>query len=448
MKENETIKNKSPDSPSERKSLTKKNSKKNRNNRKNKNKIKIILNKRYIIISSFFIIIIVMVFVLFYILLKNQNTNVLFEKSKNPLIFNTPEKEYKNCQEYMNMIKSGQLYDKEKIFYPTNNPKISIVLPVHNGEGFVKETLLSIQNQDFKDIEIIIIDDHSTDNSVNLIKELMKNEPRISLFQQEENKGALYTKTRGVLSAKGKYVMIINDDDKYLQRDAFTTLFAEAEKNDLDIIRFRIIQSTMFSVKGMYNNELKSEMPTIFQPELSNFMYFKRSDGNIMQNGGTLYNHIFRTDLFKKIINEIDKKYLNTMMNDNEDFLLFFLLSRNAKNLKQIDRIFYMIVVTKFNHEPKVEYRRKEKNKDRGYLRCQSYLNFVEIIFDKTKDTFEDKKIPFSQFKNYYLNNECVNSKAIREKGVKLCNLFLDCKFISDRDKSEIKNFLFKMKEK
>ena len=58
--------------------------------------------------------------------------------------------------------------------------------------------------------------DCSKDNSVNLIKELMVKDPRIKLYQNEENKGALYTKTRGVLNAKGKYVMALDEDDMYV----------------------------------------------------------------------------------------------------------------------------------------------------------------------------------------------------------------------------------------
>ena len=87
------------------------------------------------------------------------------------------------------MFRNGSLYDKDKIFYPTDNPKISIVIPVHNGEGHIKGALISIQNQEFKDIEIILVDDKSTDNSVELIKDLMKTEPRIRFYQNEENKG-------------------------------------------------------------------------------------------------------------------------------------------------------------------------------------------------------------------------------------------------------------------
>lgn len=66
-------------------------------------------------------------------------------------------------------------------FYPSQNPKISIIISVYNGEAYLRTALLSIQNQDFQDIEIIMIDDGSQNNSVHLIKDLMENEPRIVL---------------------------------------------------------------------------------------------------------------------------------------------------------------------------------------------------------------------------------------------------------------------------
>jgi len=113
-------------------------------------------------------------------------------------------------QEYIYLAINGTLYNPNEVFKKSENPKISIIITVYNGEGYLKTALLSIQNQDFKDVEIIMIDDCSKDNSVNLIKELMIKDPRIVLYQNEENKGMLYTKTRGALHAKGKYIMILD----------------------------------------------------------------------------------------------------------------------------------------------------------------------------------------------------------------------------------------------
>jgi hypothetical protein len=148
--------------------------------------------------------------------------------------------EYKDIQEYINMAMNGTLYNPNEVFKKSENPKISIVISVYNGEGYIKTALLSIQNQDFKDIEIIIVDDYSKDNSVNLIKELMIKDPRIILYQNEENKGNLYTKIRGILHCKAKYLLILDMDDIYSQRDAFSTLYIEAEKNTINMISVKI----------------------------------------------------------------------------------------------------------------------------------------------------------------------------------------------------------------
>ena len=458
VSQNPYIKIKTTDSTNERKRLNKKKNKK-RNKDKNINKSSLFPNLLKYIFSFIAILIIMIIIITIYNSSKGKNSNIsnnnitysytMAQITKNPLIRKDPEKEYEDSQEYMKMIKNGLLYDKDKIFYPTQNPKISIILPVYNGEGFLNKTILSIQNQDFKDIEIIVVDDQSTDNSVGLIKELMKTEPRISLYQNDENRGILYTKTKGVLLAKGRYVMIIDDDDRYLQRDAFTTLYSEAEKDNLDILRFKYIQTTMFSVKDLYNHEDKDETPIIYQPELSNFMFYRREDGNIMRNGGNLYNQIFRTDLFQTVIKEdIDNKYINTKIKYHDDLILFFLLTRKAKSLKQISRIFYVIVITKFIHNPKVDYRREEKFKDRYNDICGANLNYVEILFEKTKNTIEDKKIPFSQFQTLYMDNECQNNIEFKKKGMDLCNLFLESGYIEEKDKNKIKDFMDRITRK
>jgi glycosyltransferase involved in cell wall biosynthesis len=66
----------------------------------------------------------------------------------------------------------------------------------------------------------------------------MKEDQRIIFLQNKVNKGALFTKTRGILIAKGKYVMTLDEDDLYASNDAFSILYDEAEKNDLDIVGF------------------------------------------------------------------------------------------------------------------------------------------------------------------------------------------------------------------
>ena len=241
-----------------------------KNNFQKNNKIKKIL---YIIL---FITILPFIFYLFYL-----NIYItLFEYDK--ISFNTSiekdkNKEINEAQDYMNLVLNHTKIDKNKIYYTSKNPKISIVITLYNGEAFLNTALLSIQNQDLKDIEIVMIDDCSKDNSVNLIKELMKTEPRIVLYQNKENKGMLYTKSKGILLSKGKYIMVMDVDDIYVQRDAFRTLYVEAEKNNLDILGFVFTSSKRTITRK--RSTFRDSKRIIYQPELSNLTYSYDSEG-------------------------------------------------------------------------------------------------------------------------------------------------------------------------
>lgn len=144
-------------------------------------------------------------------------------------------------QEFVNINLNEELIEPNMKFQKILNPNISVLISIYNGELYLITALRSIQNQDFKYIEIIMVDDHSKDNTVKLIKELMKEDPRIVFLQNNENKGALYTKNKWILNSKGKYVLTLDVDDLYLSKDAFSILYKEAEKNNLDILGFSIL---------------------------------------------------------------------------------------------------------------------------------------------------------------------------------------------------------------
>ena len=398
--------------------------------RENKKILKIIFKYSYFIISFFILIIIILLFIF-----RNKNQKRFFTKIDR-------NSEYNNVQEYYKMIQDHVLYDKGKIYNPSGNPKISIIIPVYNGEAFLQETLISIQNQDFKDIEIIIIDDKSTDNSTILIKELMKTEPRISFYQNEENKGPLYTKKKGILAAKGKYVMIIDDDDKFLQRDAFTSLYEEAEKFNLDILEFKSILSTSLLNIDQYNKTGKENYSILYQNELNNYMYFPGFLGVIEKYDNKKVNHFVKKILYVNILEQIDDKYFNIRINYYEDYMFFFLLTRNAKSLKKIDRIFYLKEKVIFSDDSKKNHRKNERLKEGFNYLCFAYLNYIQFLFDKTKNTVEDKKIAFSQLEKLYLDNLCKSNPNYKKMALNIIDLFLNSEYISLADKKKIRIFL------
>ena len=349
----------------------------------------------------------------------------LYKQTRKNSIDKNLNKEIKDMQEYIYMVMNGTLYNPNEVFNKSDNPKISIVITVYNGEGYLKTTLLSIQNQDFKDIEIIMMDDCSKDNSVHLIKELMIKDPRIILYQNEENKGMLYTKTRGVLHAKGKYVMILDMDDLYSQRDAFSTLYIEAEKNNLDILGFGLIFSKI-PIKE-WNGILNFQKTYIIdKSNVPNWIY-KCNSHNCERKEGAL----------------IDEKYLNEKMNFHDDRLMFFLLTRKARNLRQIKRIFY-IVVLRPNEENniKMQFRLKQKIENRENMKCLAYINYIEFLLNKTKNNIIDKNIPSFELKVNFLEHQCRFNKNIRERAIKVLELFLNNDYIQKEIKNEILIFL------
>ena len=381
--------------------------KKDINSRNTKHRIKNIIKKQiskqklsykkrsYFYSVSFVGFIFIIVFIIYKNIFRRTKTEIEDYKA----IFNkTIEKEYneehKEIQNYMNIIINGTVIDKNKIYYPSNHPKISIVISAYNGEAFLKTAILSVQNQDLKDIEIVIVDDGSKDNTTNLIKEMMKTEPRIVLYENEENKGALYTKSKGILLSKGKYVMTLDEDDIYVQRDAFSSLYAEAEKNNLDILVFIYTYSgaRLRNLSSLYYSNKKR---IIFQPELSNIVYPFNSKKIEKKFRGTLANIFYKTSLLQKAIKLIDEKNMNTKMICHEDFILIFLSTRIASNLKYINRIFYIVPYIWKQNDPKVKFRNKIKEQNKKTMRCFSYINFFEILFKNTKNTTEDKKLPF-----------------------------------------------------
>ena len=141
----------------------------------------------------------------------------------------------KTFLEYINLAKKGIFLYKENLV-KSDNPKISVIISVYNREQFINSTLRSVQNQKMKELEIIYVDDCSTDNSVNYIKEAQKFDPRIILLQNKKNMGTLYTKSKGILSAKGKYIYTLDSDDMIGIDDFLTVLYEEAENGNYDFV--------------------------------------------------------------------------------------------------------------------------------------------------------------------------------------------------------------------
>lgn len=116
------------------------------------------------------------------------------------------------------------------------NPKVSIIIPVYNTEKFVEEAVKSIMNQTLLDIEIIIINDGSTDNSLSIIEKLADEDDRIQIHSQK-NQGLSITRNQGISFATGKYLYFMDSDD-FLEPNALAMCYLKCEENTLDFVFF------------------------------------------------------------------------------------------------------------------------------------------------------------------------------------------------------------------
>ncbi len=114
-------------------------------------------------------------------------------------------------------------------------PKVSVIIPVYNVELYLRQCLDSVVNQTLKDIEIICVNDGSTDNSLEILKEYASKDARIKIIDKP-NSGYGHSMNTGIDSATGEYLGIVEPDD-YIELNMYETLYNKAKEFDLDFIK-------------------------------------------------------------------------------------------------------------------------------------------------------------------------------------------------------------------
>jgi teichuronic acid biosynthesis glycosyltransferase TuaG len=136
------------------------------------------------------------------------------------------------------------------------NNTVSIITPTYNSQEFIKETIVSIINQTYDDWELLITDDCSSDNTVQIVEEYMKMDKRIKLFKLKENSGAGIARNKSIKEAKGRYISFCDSDDIwYSKKLQFQIQFLA--KNNLSFTY------SGYDIIDEKNNQLSSFMPSM-----------------------------------------------------------------------------------------------------------------------------------------------------------------------------------------
>ena len=202
--------------------------------------------------------------ILIFIIIFFYNINI-FQKYKNFFINMYLAYQINDIEKYLNFLNK----DKSKFiknFKISNNPKISIISPIYNRERYLSRFLRSIQYQKFNDIEIILVNDCSVDNTIKIIENFKKKDKRIKLINIKKNKGTFISRNIGVLFSLGKYI-ILPDPDDIISKDILSICYNQCEKYKYEMIKF-IIHSSI--AKRRSNNNILFENKVLYQPELFN----------------------------------------------------------------------------------------------------------------------------------------------------------------------------------
>ena len=283
---------------------------------------------------------------------------------------------------YIEYAKKGVLLNKIK-YNKSSIPKISFVISLYNREQYINSTLLSIQNQDLSDIEIIVVDDSSTDNSSTYVRKFQVEDPRIILLENKENMGTLYSKSIGVLYARGEYIQSLDSDDMICNKKYLSIAYNEAIKGKYDLIES----------KALYIRETRKSM---------------------------YYRNPFWVVLWSKLIKK--EIYLNTIYNvgfnvlkmkvkvlDDDMIALTLFLGKRRKRLN-------LVGIAHFIHLSQHIYFNAFANKKNALIYCRNFFNTVKAFYAyKNPRSFHYAQF---LFKNYFLRGPCkskVNWKEIVE---------------------------------
>lgn len=315
----------------------------------------------------------------------------------------------------------------KKYFIKYENIKVSIISAVYNREKYLIRFINSIQKQKFNNIEIILIDDCSEDNSIQIIENFQKYDKRILLIKNKKNKGTFICRNLGVLKSKGEY-LILPDPDDILSRDIIDLSYKFAKKYNYEMIRFNIYLGNGI----IFFNSIVKKLPNkpIFQPKLSLYLFYGL--GKLCQIDFNVSNKFVKRVVFIKALNYLNKYYLDLYMTCYEDGLMNFFLYRTAKSFYFLKKIGYYYIKNK-------TIRKEEEIKIKTYFIKFQFL-YLNLVFEFTKNTLIEKDM-FNNLMRIINNTDYFNSFILKKEFHffnNIINIYLNSTFVNLKNKNKL----------
>ena len=359
------------------------------------------------------------------------------------------EKPFRN---YVTVCKQGLLLPN-RIFKKSENPKVSIIIPMYNEAKNAKFVIRTIQNQNLQDFEIVCVNDNSNDNTLSVLEELKEEDPRITILTNKSNRGVLYNRIYGALMSKGEYVTFLDADDGFCNINILQKSYdiATKEKGEkIDMIHYQTC-GAVIDEKGEMGNFL---LITIFnphnfdkvikQPEISD-NYMQKS--NNITGSGFVFDKIYSRELMKRVADYIGPHVWNQNLVFSDDFLLCYAAMRMTNSMVNIGEVGYWHnfdtqTSTTSNVWQLEGY--KLKNPEKSNKKIGDYVLITERILELTEN--EPQFLQFRESTMRKLGEETFIKAVARsiyyDRYLTCCENFINWKYIDRAAKERSLKFM------
>lgn len=260
--------------------------------------------------------------------------------------------------------------------------KVTVIIPMYNSEKYIKKCVESIIEQTYKNIEILVINDGSTDNSLGVLDEI--NDSRIKIINQN-NHGVSYSRNMGIENSLGKYIFFIDADD-WIDSKAIENLVNIAVCNNVDIVKCNFCRE---NGKKMVKNDISNLnnicKKNILKCDYENLIYAKIPITNF-------FNVVWGQLIKKDIISELFDKRICF----GEDFLFNVKLLKNSKSIYIYNEVLYHYTTNNNGIN-------RNKSIEKTKIKCEDLMNVYAEILSILKDNI-DKEI-FKKFQIKFLED-------------------------------------------
>lgn len=186
-----------------------------------------------------------------------------------------------------------------------SQPKVSIIVPVYNAQKYLNRCIDSLKNQTLEDIEIILVDDSSTDSSLEICKKAAMADPRIKVIHKA-NEGAGKARNEALKIATGEYIGF-SDSDDFADADMFKTLYEKAKEYNSDLVMSGVLYvgGIMFDEEGECTRKVYFDEDTQFETEESlkelkmGIVGATPDDEDDSKYGMSIWKNLFRSEIIK-----------------------------------------------------------------------------------------------------------------------------------------------------